>query len=122
MSKRVSVVRATLFAGVDLSRLAGAMMDFKGDARILEAAAGAWLLGCLVGGRGLELIHTRESLERYARALGFGEWRELRELLPDNGPKTKDLAVLKLRKRFRVIVQSLVAAARAGDGGQTADV
>lgn len=113
MSKRALTVDVD-FPGVDLARIHKAVMVFRGDARQLESAMGAWILGSLIGGRGLELVHTRDVLQRYSRMLGFSDWPELRAMLPESGPKTRDLALLKLRRRFQSIVQSLVAASPSG--------
>lgn len=82
-------------------------MGFHGDARQLESAIGAWVLGCLIGGRGLELVHSRASLERYARILGFERWADLLAILPGSGPKTGDMALLKVRRRFESVVSAL---------------
>ncbi len=108
MSKRVLPVDGD-FPGVDFVCLRKVILEFRGDGRILEASLGAWLLGSLIGGRGLELIHTRDVLERYARTLQFDNWRALRDQLPENGPKTKDLALLKLRRRFQSVISALVS-------------
>ncbi len=113
MSKRVLAVDAEL-PGFDVVRLRSAILAFRGDARILESAVGMWALGSLIGGRGLELVHTRIALEKYSRALGFSAWAELRAQLPDSGPKTKDLGLLKLRRRFDAVVNALVSASHAG--------
>lgn len=62
--------------------ITAAITSYKGDARVLEAAIGALLLGQHIGLRPLRLIHGGSVVRKYQNILGV----EFRDVMPDDGP------------------------------------
>lgn len=62
--------------------ITAAIASYKGDARVLESAIGALMVGQRVGRKPLLLIHGGSAIRRYQDILQV----EFRDVMPDEGP------------------------------------
>lgn len=60
----------------------GAVSAYKGDARVLESAIGALMLGQRLGRRPLLLIHGGTAIRKYQNILKV----EFKDVMPEDGP------------------------------------
>lgn len=58
-----------------------AVIGYHGDARVLQSAIGALIVGLYIGRRPLLLIHGTSTLRKYQRILGA----DFHDLLPEEG-------------------------------------
>lgn len=62
--------------------ITGAITCYKGDARVLESAIGALMLGQRIGRKPLLLIHGGSAVRKYQNILGV----EFRDVMLEEGP------------------------------------
>lgn len=71
-----------------------AIKRFKGDVRQLTTAIGVFMLGRKLGWRPTYLLHSTRTLRKYEGFLDV----KFREVLPEEGPKSKTLVAWKIAK------------------------
>lgn len=76
-----------------------AVLNYSGDARVLESAIGALHVGLKTGWRPLRLMHSHKTFARYQQILGI----DFLEVLPEVGPLADRLTgwrIVKLAGNF----------------------
>lgn len=72
-----------------------AVQNYTGDARVLESAIGALLVGLRVGWRPLHLIHRHKTMSCYQEILGM----DFHKVMPEVGPMADKSLGWRLAKR-----------------------
>lgn len=110
---------AELLSGEDKAIMDEAFIAFEGDARELERAVGALLVGKYFGWRVLRIMHDGSTYAKYEKVLGAGAGGfKFRDHCPERGPLARRSHGLQLADRidgFWRVVRGQVPGARSSE-------